>query len=534
MISAKRFSYNGNINLKAANSQINWSKSQIKEYKKCMDDIIYFAQTYFKIVHIDDGLITIVLTDYQKDILKLFCEERFVVLLQARQSFKSTTTTIFLLWFMLFNDYKTIALLANKAEAARELLSRIQLAYENLPTWLQQGVVEWNKGSFELENGSKILAASTSSSGIRGKSIAVLYIDEAAFIPNNIAEEFMRSVYPTISSGKKSKVFQSSTPNGLNLFYKLVEDAKAKRNKYKYYEVLWDRVPGRDQEWKEETIANTSIEAFSQEHDCLFLGSGGTLIKGSKLATLVFQNPLTDEDKYKQYYLPVPEDEYVVTVDVSQGLGQDYSVINVINITESPFQQVAVFRDNEVDPDFLPEVIMNIATEYNEAMVLVERNDIGCKVVDTLYHELEYEHTLLCTVKGQRGQQAGGGFGSATNTFLGVKMTKTVKAQGCSGLKNMIENDELIINDFTTIQELSSFVRVRTSYQADEGASDDIVMCLVSFGWLVKQQYFKDLTDIDFRGKMSNKYKHMIEDQMLPFGFLNNGLENDQEIMPGL
>lgn len=442
-------------------------------------------------------------------------------------SHNTTTTTIFILHYIIFNDHKTVALLANKADAAREILSRIQLAYENLPIWLQQGVVMWNKGSCELENGSKILASSTASSAIRGKSIALLFLDEAAFVPNNIYDEFMRSVYPTISSGKKSRVIMCSTPHGLNHFYKVVEDARNGLSKYKLKEVYWNEVPGRDLEWKKETIANIGQQAFDQEFDLEFQGSSNTLIAGSKLKALTFVLPIKRSNEYKQYALPEEDRIYIVTVDVSQGLGQDYSVVSVFDVTETPFTQTAVFRDDRIDPDYLIEVIYTIAMDYNEALVLVERNDMGAKVADALHSEMEYENTVTCFLRGSKGQTIGYGYG--TNNFKGVKMTKTVKAHGCSNLKHLIENDELIIRDFETINELSVFSRNGSSFEADDGKHDDIVMTLVIFAWMTGQDYFKEYTDVNIRKTLSDKYKQMVEDSILPFGFMCDHLDDEDD-----
>jgi hypothetical protein len=392
---------------------------------------------------------------------------------------------------------------------------------------LQQGVVEWNKGSCVFENGSKIIAASTASSAIRGKSVSILYLDEFGFVPNNVAEDFMRSVYPTITSGTQSKIIVSSTPHGMNHFYKMVEDAKQKRNEYVLKIVYWYQVPGRDEEWKRKTINNIGQEAFSQEMDLEFLGSGGTLISGSKLKALTFVNPLSVLGSYKKYVTPKEQRQYAVVVDCSEGLGQDFSVSTVFDITEIPFEQCAVYRDNTSDPFMLPNIVYSLAREYNDAIILVERNSVGGKVADSIFYDIEYENVLMCTLKGQKGQVISTGFGK--ESYIGVKTTKTVKSQGCSYLKYMLENDQIKINDFDTVQELSTFVRTGTSYEAEQGKHDDIVMTLVLFAWLTNQNYFKELTDTDIRKTMESRYNQMVEDDLMPFGFFNDHLGGDEE-----
>ena len=257
--------YNGNVNIKRKGTPIEFSNDMISEYLKCAADPIYFAEKYIQIVHVDHGLISIKMYDYQKEIAIAITDNRRVTVNTSRQAGKTTTAVAIILHYVLFNDYKTVALLANKGDAAREILDRIKIAYEALPKWLQQGVIEWNKGSVEFENGCKIIAGATSSSAIRGKSISFLYIDETAFVEN--WDEFFASVFPTISSGNTTKILFTSTPNGLNHFYKTCEGARENRNGYIYIEVPWQRVPGRDDKWKKETLEGMyfDMQKFSQE-----------------------------------------------------------------------------------------------------------------------------------------------------------------------------------------------------------------------------------------------------------------------------
>lgn len=521
----ERKGYLGNPNLKKTRTQIEWTQELIDEYIKCKYDPIYFAEKYIKIVHVDHGFIPIRLYDYQKEIIEKITNNRRVTVVTSRQAGKTTTAAAVILHFILFNEHKTVALLANKADASREILERIQLAYQALPEWLQQGVLEWNKGSVTLENGCKVIAAATTSASIRGKSVALLYIDESAFVEN--WDEFFASVFPTISSGKTTKVLFTSTPNGLNHFYKICSGAKDGTNGYQYVEVPWQRVPGRDQEWYNETLSAMSfdVEKFAQEFECQFLGSSGTLISGAVLKTLVSQVPVAQKPNIKQYILPEPEHRYVITADVSRGKGLDYSAFHVIDITSMPYKQVCVFRDNMVTPIDYAVEIHRISKLYNEATILIEINDIGAQVSDALYHDYESENLIFTENAGARGKRISGGF--SKNVDKGIRTTKTVKNVGCSILKLLVEQYQMIINDHDTIYELSRFSRKGTSYEAESGATDDLVMGLVLFAWLSDQQYFRELTDISTLAKLRDKTDHDIEQDLVPFGLICDGLEDD-------
>lgn len=519
--------YNGNPLLKKARKPIQWTPELVQEYLKCSQDPIYFSEKYIKIVHVDHGLIPIKMYDYQKEIVTKLTNNRRVTVVTSRQAGKTTTAACIILHYILFNEHKTVALLANKGDAAREILERIKLAYEALPDWLQQGVLEWNKGSIELENGCKVIAAATSSSAIRGKSISLLYIDEAAFVEN--WDEFFASVFPTISSGETTKVLFTSTPNGLNHFYKTCEGAKQNINGYEYVEVPWQRVPGRGEAWQKETLAamDFDMEKFSQEFECAFLGSSGTLISGAVLKTLTNKVPIVQKDGLTQYYAPVPEHQYIITVDVSRGKGLDYSAFQVIDITKMPYNQVCVYKNNMVTPIDFSEVINRIAKAYNSAAILVEINDVGQQVADTLYQDYENENIIYTENAGARGKRISAGF--AKTADRGVRTTKTVKAIGCSMLKLLIEQYQLIINDHDTIWELSRFSRKGTSYEAEPGAHDDLVMCLVLFAWMSDQQYFKDLTNINTLMKLRDKTEEDIERDLVPFGIIDDNQPEEDE-----
>ena len=522
----EREAYLGNPNLQKANVEREYTKAEIVEIQKCMDNPVYFIEHYLKIVSIDEGLVPFHMYGFQKEMVDTFHNNRFTICKLPRQSGKSTVIIAYLLHYVIFNPNVNVAILANKSSTARDLLQRLQLSYENLPKWLQQGVLNWNKGSLELENNSKILAAATSSSAIRGGSYNIIFLDEFAFIPANIAEQFFSSVYPTISSGKSSKVIMVSTPHGMNMFYKMWNDSIHKRNDYKPIEVHWSEVPGRDDKWREQTIRNTSEAQFASEFECEFVGSIDTLINPSKLKTMSHFTPKTSNAGLDVYENPVKGREYIMTVDVARGSIKDYSAFVVFDVSSMPYKIVAKFRDNEIKPLLFPHTIEKVAKAYNMANVCVEVNDVGHQVADALQFELEYTNLLMCQMKGRAGQILGAGF-SKRGTQMGVRMTKQVKRIGCANLKTLVESDKMPIQDFNIIEELSTFIRKGQSFQAEEGANDDLVMCLVIFAWLSNQRYFKELTDQDVRARIYEEQKNAIEQDMAPFGFKNDGLEED-------
>lgn len=520
--------YNGNVNIKRKGMAIEFTQEMIAEYLKCSKDPIYFAEKYIKIVHVDHGLIPIRMYEYQKEIANAITFNRRVTVNTSRQAGKTTTAVAIILHYVLFNDHKTVALLANKGEAAREILDRIKIAYEALPKWMQQGVIEWNKGSVEFENGCKIIAGATSSSAIRGKSISFLYIDETAFVEN--WDEFFASVFPTISSGNTTKILFTSTPKGLNHFYKTCEGAKEGRNGYIYIEVPWNRVPGRDAKWKEETLAamDHDHQKFAQEFECAFLGSSGTLIEGSKLKNLVDRVPIAEKGGLKMYERYIDGHTYTIIADVSRGKGLDYSAFSVFDVTEMPYKQVCTFRDNMISPVDYAETIYQVSKLYKEAYILIEINDIGEQVSDSLHFDFESEGLLHTESAGRSGKRISGGFGK--NVDKGIRTTKTVKSIGCNILKLLIEQDQLIINDFTTINELSTFSRRGNSYEAESGKHDDMVMGLVLFSWLSDQTFFKDITDINTMMRLKQRTEEELMEDLLPFGFNMDELDDANEV----
>jgi len=523
--------YLSNPNLKKANTVIQWTNEQVIEFLKCKENPVYFAKNYLKIVSLDHGLVPFNLYPFQEKLIQNFHKHRFNICKMPRQTGKSSTTVAYLLHYALFNDNVNIAILANKASTARDLLQRLQLAYENLPKWMQQGVLQWNRGSLELENGSKIMAASTSASAVRGGSYNIIFLDEFAFIPNHIADDFFASVYPTISSGQSTKVIIVSTPRGMNHFYRMWHDAERGKNGYVPTDVHWSEVPGRDEKWKQETIANTSEEQFRVEFETEFLGSVGTLVNPSKLKTLVYDDPLKRNGKGLDIYEnPKEESNYLITVDVARGIGNDYSSFVVFDITNFPYKVVAKYKNNEIKPMLFPGIIQKIANAYNNSWVLVEVNDIGDQVANILHFDLEYDNILMCSMRGRAGQLVGSGF-SGKKSQLGVRMTAAVKKLGCSNLKLLIEDDKLIVNDYDIISELTTFIQKHNSFAAEEGCNDDLAMCLVIFAWLVAQDYFKEMTDNDVRKRIYDEQKNQIEQDMSPFGFILNGIDDDEVIV---
>jgi hypothetical protein len=520
--------YNGNVNIKRKGMTIEFDQEMVTEFVKCAKDPTYFSEKYIKIVHVDHGLIPIKMYDYQKDIIEAITHNRRVTVNTSRQAGKTTTAVAVILHYVLFNDYKTVALLANKGDAAREILDRIKIAYEALPKWMQQGVIEWNKGSVEFENGCKIIAGATSSSAIRGKSISFLYIDETAFVEN--WDEFFASVFPTISSGTTTKILFTSTPNGLNHFYKTCEGAKEGRNGYIFIEVPWQRVPGRDDKWKDETLAamDNDYQKFSQEFECQFLGSSGTLIEGSKLKSLVWKEPLAEAENIKILEERKDDHTYVCVVDVSRGKGLDYSAFQIIDVTSMPYKQVCVYRDNMITPIDYAEIIYRTTKQYNDAYTLIEINDIGEQVSEILHYEFEVETLMHTESAGRAGKRISGGFGKSTDK--GIRTTKSVKSIGCNMLKMLIEQDQILINDYDTIRELSTFSRRGNSYEAESGNHDDLVMCLVLFAWLSDQTFFREITDINTMNKLKQRNEDEMLESLLPVGF-NNMHEEDSELM---
>lgn len=525
-------SYRDNPLLKRVGVKVNFTEEQVEEYIKCSKDPIYFAK-YIKIITLDEGVVPFKMYDFQEDMIRTFHQNRFTIMKCPRQVGKTTTTVAFLLWTILFQDSQSVAVLANRGETARGILGKLQLAYENLPMWLQQGVVEWNKGRVELENGSVIIASSTSGSAARSGSFNIVFLDEFAFVPSNIATEFFTSVYPVITAGTKTKIIIVSTPNGMNLFYKIWSDAINKNNNYVPFEVHWSMVPGRDEAWKEETIRNTSEHQFRQEFETEFLGSSNTLISGQKLQQLVFKNPIAVHDKINVYEHPTKGDDdktkdhlYAITVDISEGRNLDCSAFSVFDISTTPYRQVATYKSSSISPILFPTVIYNTARYYNDAYILIEINN-NPQVADVIHQDLEYENLWKVFTGNKQPQQLSSGFGRGVQ--MGVKMSPAVKRVGCSNLKTLLESNKLEVVDFDTISELTTFVANKTSFAAEADANDDLAMTLVLFGWVSTQKYFKEIVNHDIRKQIQLENMNQIDDETLPAPIIEDGISS-----PGL
>jgi hypothetical protein len=523
-------SYLGNANLKAAGVQLGFTKEQLEEYIKCAEDPVYFINNYCMIVTLDHGLQPFKLYPCQVNKVKVIHENRKVILMEGRQQGKTTTSAAYILWYTIFQESKTVAILANKAPAAREVLYRYQLMYENLPMWMQQGVTTWNKGDIALENGSIVFTAATSASGIRGKSVNLLYVDETAIIPNNIAEQFFTSVYPTISAGETTKILLSSTPLGYNHFWKFWNDATNGRNGFITLFIPYWEIPGRDEKWAETQRKLLGELKFNQEVLCNFLGSSLTLINSDTIAQLSPSPPVYSKDGLDVFEKPDKAKSYVMIADTAKGVGGDYSAFSVIDITQVPYKMVAKYRDNQVSPLLYPSIINKIGKEYNDAFILLEINSSE-QVAHILHDEYEYENIIYVNRNTKTGQLVSGGFGGG-KTQLGVMTDKKVKRIGCFNFKSLMEEKKIHIPDVDTIAEIATFIEKKNSYEADEGYHDDLVMTLVLFSWLTTNSYFKELSNVNLRHALYEKRMQVIEEELTPFGFINTGTE-DQTFVDG-
>ena len=510
-------SYLGNPNVKRDGVLQQWTPDLLQEYKKCMDNPIYFVETYVKVISLDDGMVPFVLYPYQRRMFEQFQENRFSIVLACRQSGKSISACAYLLWYVLFTPEKTVAILANKGATAREMLNRITLMLENIPFFLQPGSKALNKGSLEFSNNSRILAAATSGSSIRGMSVNLLYLDEFAFVER--AAEFYTSTYPVISAGRDTKVIVTSTANGIgNQFHKIWEGSVQEINEFKSFRVDWWDVPNRDEDWKLQTISNTSQLQFDQEFGNTFFGTGDTLVKAETLLNLRAKpaKRYMEGGLLKIYEEPQKDHDYIMTVDVSKGRGQDYSTFTLIDISVRPFAQVAVYRNNTISPLLFPNIIYKYAKPYNDAYVVVESNDQGGVVCNGLYHDLEYENVHVES--------------SVKANAIGIEINRKTKRLGCSAIKDILETNRLTINDDATILEISTFEAKGQSYEASDGNHDDLMMNLVLFGYFVSTQYFSDMTDINLKQMMFQQKMQEIENDVVPFGFIDDGSAAIQQI----
>jgi hypothetical protein len=531
--------YNGNASLKRAGIELPYTEKEVLELAKCVEDPIYFIDNYCYIVTLDHGIQPFKLYDCQKEKVETIHNNRKVIIMEGRQQGKTTVAAAYILWYTLFQESKTVAILANKASTAREIMSRYQLMFEHLPSWMQQGVKTWNKGDIELENGSVVFTAATTAAGIRGKSVNLLYIDEAAIIPNTIADQFFTAVYPVISAGQTTKILITSTPLGYNHFWKFWNDAVNKVNDFVPMFIPYSRIPGRDEAWALEQRRQLGELKYNQEVLCKFLGSSLTLIDSSTIEYMSTCPTVYSKDGLDLYEYPIKaerDDEeklvrkphsYVIVADTAKGVGGDYSAFVIIDITEVPYKLVGKYRDNKIAPMLYPTVIHKVARDFNDAYVLIETNSSE-QVAHILHNELEYGNLVFVNRSTKTGQVVSGGFGGG-KTQLGVNTDKRVKRIGCFTFKSLLEEKKLLVFDADVISEISTFIQVRDSYQADEGYHDDLVMPLVLFSWLTTNPYFREMSDVNIREAMYQERIKQIEEEVVPFGFIMSG--NEEELI---
>lgn len=517
-------SFMSNPRIKKVGVQIAFTAEQEAEFERCADDPIYFIENYVKFMTLDGGLRTVTLYPFQREQVTAYHEERKVIVKTPRQVGKTSVTVGYLLHYVLFNKDKTVGVLAQKEKVAVEILTRIKAAYEFIPLWMQQGIKNWNQTSLELENGCRILAESTSTGAIRGFTINLLYLDEFAHVQPHIATDFITSVYPTISSGTTSKIIITSTPFGLNLFYKFWMDAIKKDkdpkgwNKFTAIQTNWWDVPGRDQEWADEQLKILGEHKFAQDILAEFLGSSNTLINGKKLHALAYTTPveLLFNDTMSIYDKPVKGHSYAIAADPSEGKGLDYSALTVFDITAAPYKVVAKFRDNKVEDLMFASFIHQTAVHYNQAHVIAENNAVGAMVLNHLINDLDYDNCFW-SGNDSMGEITATQMGGAKMRTPGVRTSEKVKTQGCLKLKTLIETDQIIVTDFDIISELSTFVLNKNKkFAAEAGYYDDTVSTMWLFAWLTAQPYFRDMSDLNLRERVFAQRERDIYDNLLP------------------
>lgn len=491
-------------NLRAPGLKYQYTKEEAAEFARCAHDPIYFIENYVKVRTSDKGMVLFKLYDYQKRFVTAIHENRFTVANLPRQVGKSACVAGYILWLVLFNQSTKAGILANKQKQATQIFRRIKTSYENLPMFLQQGVRGWSETSFFLENGSSVMASATSKDSVRGDDLNFMYLDEFAHIRPDVADDFFISSYPTISAGQTTKLVITSTPNGLNRFHRIWVDANRpdghpSKNRFIPISVRWNEVPeypggpNRGEKFKRDTIAAIGESRWMVEYECSFIGNVNTLISSTKLSGMVWEDPMRRSREGWYYFRNCsPDRAYCVVVDVSKGVGKDYTAMVMFDTTEKPYKVVASWQDNTTPVLSLPGIIAAIGKEYNTAWVLIETNDQGARVASDLHRELEYENILMSKSGVGRSRTLSFGFGG-NNIEHGVYTTHTIKKLGCNALKNLVENDQLLIPDERIVRELQTFVSTNVGWEADVGSNDDLAMCCVLFGWLSTQQEFKDV-----------------------------------------
>jgi hypothetical protein len=475
---SKQF-YLGNKNLPTINAEFDYASNPqwIADIQKCRKNILYFAENFFYIVNLDRGKEQIQLYNYQRKMLRSLRDNRFCILLASRQIGKSTLLTIYALWIACFNEDQNILIVANKESTAINIFKRVRLAYEQLPNYLKPGAVEYGKTSMTLGNGSNIGISTTSSDAGRGSSVNCLILDELAFIDNHLVEQFWRSVYPIISSSKKSKIFIASTPNGTdNLFYELYQGAIENKNDWRAERVDWWEVPGRDEEWKEKTIRSLgSVEAFDQEFGNVFIQTGESSVNEKMFEEMKIdiREPdfVYDDGKYQLWDSYKQDRIYVAGVDISEGVGAAASVIQIFDITNlRNIEQVACYHNRTISPYNFTAKLYEILQHWGSPLAMIERNNCGAQVVDQLKNTLHYENIVSYGTKQSTDK-------------IGVQAHTNTKYKGVTNMRYWLnELRALKIRDIKTLVELKNFVRYSNgTWGARPGADnwDDRVMSLV-------------------------------------------------------
>lgn len=514
--------HNGNPNLRGQFESIEYTQEQLEEYLKCRDDFFYFCENYCYI-RSGTNIVKFIPYDYQKELVKDILSNKFSLAKMSRQSGKSTILSALITWFVIFEENYEVLIAAHVHKQAIEIMGRCKTIIENLPLWLQDGIVKWNELEIVLENNSKITSSATTKNAARGRSPTFILLDEFAFVDTNIANEFYNSIYPTLSAptNTKAKLVIISTPNGMNHFYKLAVDAKSKKNNFKYNEINWNDVPGRDDAFREKTIKDVGLDRWEQEFECIFLGGEDALISPGILKRIVFDDPLETLDNgcLKVFKRPRQDNTYMMTVDPSRGKGIDSSAIVVFNVSKYPIEVVAHYRDPNISNIIFPGYINRLGKIYNDAACLVEINDSGGQVADMLFDEFEYVNLLGCIPDGRNGQKLKG-YGIKGK---GLKQSQVTKRVGCSNLKSLIDLNKIVINSFDIVSELSNFVRKDNSYGASTGNHDDLVMCLVIMAWITQQPFFKNYVELGMKDVFANEFDD-IDNDMLPLGRMDDGV----------
>lgn len=502
----KKLHYRNDPQLRRENVKLSLTQDHVNEFVKCSNDPIYFIENYCHVNDPNFGLKIITLRDYQKRLIQSVHDSKYNILNLPRQSGKSTTLSLYLVWQICFKNDTVSAILANKEKTAREIFGKVLDCFRLVPQFLKPGVKEYNKSSIQLDTGSKIIIAATSESGIRGYTInGTLLLDECAHLATPMFNHFYESVYPTISTAKDSKIVLVSTPNGLNHFYKIWQDAVNKKSGYIPFTINWNEVPGRDDAWRKKEISNIGEENFKQEYECSFVGGHKCLFNQTTLEKITYKLPIMKlyDGDLLVYQNPIKDRKYLLVCDISEGLGKDYHTMNIIDVTSFPFEQVAVYTNNTADLPVIPYIIEKIAKQFNDAMVLVENNGANKVVTNILFSTIEYENTY------------------ADDKEIGIRMTKTTKKAGIAKLKELIENQGIIINDFNTLKEMSNFIKKGESYKASAGNTDDIVMGLVLFSYFTNLEFFAEWSgntgkNDKLKEMYDKKLQQMMEDTILP------------------